>query len=177
MENLEDFDFRTRQFLIWAVYGRAMMGAHRLEKKLSLLLVQRATDICPSGELRDQEIKAIDRLTLGPLINRFLTEFSASENLAEELDNMLFSRNELTHRISDMALNAADRHTQWTSRLIEEIENISTYFSETCALLEPYSKEWMDGKEITQERLDKVGARLFPNAHMNLSDTKDSRNS
>ena len=127
METLEDFDFRTRQFLIWAVHGRAMMGAHRLEKKLSLLLVQRAIDTCPSNDSLEQAIEAIYRLTLGPLINRFLTEFSASENLAEELDNMLFFRNELTHRISDMALNAADRHTQWTSRLIEEIENIPTF--------------------------------------------------
>ena len=177
MEKLEDFDFRARQILIWAVYGRAMMGAHRLEKKLSLLLVERATDTCPSSDLREQAIKAIDRLTLGPLIDRFLTEFAPSENLVEELDNMLYFRNKLTHRISDMVLNAANRQTQWTSRLVEEIENISTYFSETCALLEPYSKEWMDGKGITQERLDKVWARLFPNAHINLMEVKDARNS
>ena len=162
MLDLEDMDPHTRLWLVYAAYGQAMLNAHQLEKKLSSLLIAREAETSYNAEQHKQIFEEIDRLTLGSLVKRFLIEFSPSEEITEELDNMLYFRNELTHRISDMFLNA-NHHPQWESRLIEEIQNISTYFSETRALLDPYSKAYLDRAGLTPERLVTIGKALYPN--------------
>lgn len=55
---------------------------------------------------RTAEIEWLDRLTLGKFISEFTSRLSPSEYPAEELDNMLFFRNELTHRISYARVSA-----------------------------------------------------------------------
>jgi len=152
---------QERIFTVYAAYGRAMMAAHSLERRLAALLVTRAADRRSSKEIFHAEQAEIDHLPLGPLIKRFISDFQPEERLVEELDNMLYFRNDLAHRISDLILCAA-RQEQWEEKVFTELTDITEYFRETREMLEPYAAEWFARHSISKhEVLTKVLA-MYP---------------
>ena len=120
---------------VYAAYGKAMIAAHSLERRMAaLLLVRRAEKIESKIAV---EVTDIDRLTLGQLIGHFAHEFSPPAALTTELGNMLYFRNLLAHRISHKILSAAQKDG-WEENLVIELYEISGHFKETSEALQPY---------------------------------------
>lgn len=163
MTALQNLSAQERMILVHAAYGRAMLYAHSLEKRLSSLLICQVVATSQSKWEQDEAIAEIERLPLGILIKRFVTEYSPTETLRDELDNMLFFRNELAHRISAAVLSAAFK-TDWEESVIEEMHQITEYFLETIALLKPYSQEWLSKFGWTNEELLEIGYAVYPGA-------------
>lgn len=149
---------RFAQVAVEAAYGRAVMAAHSLERNLGFLLMTRIV----GSERRDVELQLnqIKRLPLGLLISRFVEEFGVGEGLQEELDNMLYFRNELVHRISDKTLCKA-LDSDWRHRLAQDLIEIEGYFRETNVLLEPYIDSWLSAHDLTRSQLLSIGTEIY----------------
>jgi hypothetical protein len=152
---------QERMFTVYAAYGRVMMAAHSLERRLAALLVTRAADRRSSKEVFRAEQAKIDHLPLGLLIKRFISEFQPEEQLVEELDNMLYFRNDLAHRISDLVLRAAQR-AQWEEKVLTELTDITEYFRETREMLEPYAAEWFAKHAVSEHELLTKALAMYP---------------
>lgn len=159
--SLEDLSRHERLLVVHAAYGRAMLDAHSLELTLCTLLFVRAAIQEHSESERQNDQSRLERLTLGELMREFNAAYSPSENIQEELDNMLYFRNELTHRISQMILLAATR-CEWEARMIEELSEISQMFRETKALLEPFIEDCWKRLGCSDEKMREVMYRLYP---------------
>lgn len=147
--------------IVEAAYGRALLSAHALERGVGSLLITNLGRSKLSGLALDEAIEKIKRLTLGPLIERFIQEFKVNDALEEELDNMLYFRNELAHRISDMVLTkAAERG--WRRRLARELLEISSYFREAVNMLDEYVDAYLHSIGVPRERLMEIGCMLYP---------------
>lgn len=152
MNSVREFSPSERIYAVYAAYGKSMMAAHGLEKFLAALMIIHATEATQPGATRSREIAKIDRMTLGPLIAEFSSAYSPSEEVMEELSNMLYFRNELTHRISDSILWATSEH-EWEDRVIGKLSEWTFMFRETKELLESYSAEWFRRQDINQQQL------------------------
>jgi hypothetical protein len=139
-----------------AAYGRAMRMAHLLELKLVVLLMCHAVE---NNYPIDRE--SIKKMTLGALTKEFIAKFYPSNELAEELDNMVFFRNNLAHRISETIISAAV-HENWSERVVDELVEIANFFRETINLLEPYMERSYRAMNASEEDLLKIVNRLYP---------------
>lgn len=140
-----------------------MLDAHGLELRLATLLSVR---IFFAGGPQDEQSKAFTRIEqqpMGGLIRDFITHYRPPEELMEELDNMLYFRNELAHRISRMILLAA-RKEGWETLLIKELTEMSEMFNDTQKLLEPFMAEYRSKVGVPEETMHELGRRLYPGA-------------
>ncbi len=139
-----------------ASYGRAMLAAHHLELRLSMFL------LCSAIERGDPTTcDSFKKLTLGGLIKEFVKRFDPSEKLEEELDNMLFFRNELAHRISDTICRAAIDQG-WRERVTKEMIEIEKMFAETNILLNPYMERCHCITKTTDADLKRIIELVYP---------------
>jgi hypothetical protein len=146
-----------KMHLIYAAYGRAMMRAHSLEMKLSTILM--------GHSIKNKRIPApmkIKQMTFGLLVKTFIQEFRPSDYLEEELDNMVYFRNELAHRISDIVFNAIGGKGEWHEKIIIELSEIESYFAETDELLSPYFQECYEITNTSKETLLNIAQAIYP---------------
>lgn len=161
MKAVRDFSPAERMYAVYASYGKAMMAAHSLERCLAVLMIIHVTDRIQLGPERTKAIERIDKLPLGPLIESFCGAYAHTDDLAEELSNMLFFRNELAHRISDTILGATAER-EWEDRVIQELTECTAMFRETRSLLEPYSAQWCEKHGINLKQLMEKAFNLYP---------------
>lgn len=145
-----------RMLLMHASYGRAMLAAHHLELRLSLFLLCNAIE---RDELTTRD--SFKRLTMGGLVAEFVKRFSPGEELREALDNMVFFRNELAHRISDTICDAA-KDTGWREKVTKEMMEIEQIFSGINALLDPYMERCHRITKTTDADLKRITELVFP---------------
>lgn len=160
---LDSLPREERLYAVFAAYGRAMLDAHGLELRLATLLSVR---IFFGGGPQDEQSKALTKIEqqpMGNLIRDFITHYRPSEALMEELDNMLYFRNELAHRISGMILLAA-KNEDWETPLIKELTEMSEIFNDTQKLLEPFMAECRNKVGVPEETMRELGRRLYPGA-------------
>lgn len=148
------------QVVVYAAYGQAMLSAHALERKLCTLLMTRCVEPKSDENHFDKQMAEIKRLPLGRLIERFIEGFSVEGELQEELDNMLYFRNELAHRIAEMLLRKA-LDPGWHNRLVTELLEIESCFRETNARLECYLDEWLNANGYKKELLVSMGKAIY----------------
>jgi hypothetical protein len=148
-------------YAVYAAYGKAMMAAHSLERQIATLLIVHVTEKTVPGLQREEEIDRIGKITMGQLISRFKLAYSPSDELQEELDNMLFFRNELAHRIVDTVLHATMQR-EWEGELIQELSEWTEMFHATKMLLEPYSEDWFRKHGIDQSKLLQGFLSIYP---------------
>lgn len=147
---------QLQTILVQAAYGKAMMRAHHLELKLATFLMCHAVE-------NNYKIShdAIKRMTLGVLVNEFINIYAPPEQIEEELDNMVFFRNELAHRISESIL-LQSVHDDWQQRVIDELATIEGYFRETDILLTPYMERSYSAINITEVDMLQVAKQIYP---------------
>lgn len=138
-----------------------MLRAHGLERRLATLLICHATLAGDRKASLDSEIDKIKKLPLGLLINKFAETFSPCEDLIEELDNLLFFRNELVHRISDTIIHAA-MQVEWEKKVITELIEIRSYFSDAEPLLRPYMEVFNQSFGVSKEKKQEIMHKVYP---------------
>ncbi|QNN47474.1 hypothetical protein H9L17_04875 [Thermomonas brevis] len=161
---MEDIDIsvtRLQAFLVDASYGRALRMAHLLESRLVTFLMCHAIE---NNYPIDKD--GIKKMTLGVLVKEFIAKFNPSEQIEEELDNMVFFRNELAHRISETIISATV-HKDWQDRVVKELTEITGYFQETLTLLEPYVERSYRAMNVSEEVLLKIIGKLYPGIKVN----------
>lgn len=166
---VESLSREERLCAVFAAYGRAMLDAHGLELRLATLL---SVQIYLTGGSQDEQSKAVTRIEqqpMGSLIRNFITYYRPSDALMEELDNMLYFRNELVHRISNMILLAATKEN-WETPLINELIEISEMFNNTQKLLEPFMAEYRSKVGMPEEAMLDLGRRLYPGVRRQRGD-------
>lgn len=154
--------------LVYATYGKTMLQAHSLELTLKTLLIFHLETYSERHVSINDSIVKLNRMTLGMLIDEFLKRFSPNEELAEELDNLLFYRNLLTHRISDFIINKAINPNLYET-VINELEEIRGYFIEVKPLLEPYMSAARSKLGVSKEQLLEM-AQTFNSARLAKSE-------
>lgn len=147
---------QLQAILIQAAYGRAMLAVHHIEMKLVTYLMCYAVENSYSSDN-----DAIKRMPLGTLVREFVTKFVPSGQIEEELDNMVYFRNELAHRISQTIFHHA-AHDDWQQRVIEELATIEGYFHETDELLTPYMERSYGAIKITESDIYRVAQQIYP---------------
>lgn len=168
MENESSLDKDIQLTMLHACYGKAVLSAHLLEMRLSLFLVCHAVE---HGYGAPHE--AIKKMTLGVLVNEFIEKYDPSESLAEELDNMVFFRNELAHRVSSMIFCRA-ANDDWHDRIIQELIDIEGYFKDTIALLSPYMDNCHRVLGVTKSQLQQIASRVYPGLADAISSWSDA---
>lgn len=161
--SLDTLTREERLYGVFAAYGRAMLGAHGLELRLATLLSVR---VILTGGTKDEQSRALTRIEqqpMGRLIQDFIASCGPSEEIMEELDNMLYFRNELAHRVSRMILLAATNE-DWEVPLIKELTEMSETFSDTEKLLEPFMAEYRNKVGVPEETMHELVRRLYPGA-------------
>jgi hypothetical protein len=161
MERIRDLLPATRMYAVYAAYGKAMMSAHALERHLAAILVTHISDTTAPGQDRTAAIERLDRMTFGQLIKEFVSTHSPAEKLMEELDNMLYFRNDLAHRMADTVLAAAMAH-EWEERLIERLTEWDLMFRETNDLLRPFTNRWIEKHNINYDKVFSAVLKLYP---------------
>ncbi len=152
---------QERLYAVYAAYGESMIASHSLEGHLKSLLVTHAHDQKLSKLDFDSEKVKLDRLTLGQLIAKFCAAFNPTESLQEELENMLFFRNELAHRFAEIVLSAATERN-WEVKLVTQLHEWTQMFKETQQLLEPYKAAWLAKHEIDLSSLVERSIEFYP---------------
>ena len=158
---LRDLTETERKLVVFAAYGRTMLHAHALEFRLATILSVRIMFVDAPEQERENRIKRIRESTFGVLIKDFVIECAPNEDIQEELDNMLFFRNELTHRISKTILLAAQK-PEWEVRVATELEEMSQMFIETEELLEKFVEELRAKIGWKEEIMQEFAARMYP---------------
>ncbi len=153
--------------LVEGAYGRAMLRAHGLEMELASMLLCNAT-ATSRGQVVGERVtrltkEQILRLPLGLLIKHFVAAFSVSEDIADELDNLLFFRNELAHRISRIILKGLSKqdHQGWP-QVIRELKDIASFFDDADELLAPYRRASAAALGLTEDELVEAAGRIYP---------------
>lgn len=161
MERIRDLPPATRMYAVYAAYGKAMMSAHAVERKLAAILLAHYTDTIAPGLTRDTSIQHLDRMTFGQLIKEFVATHGPSDDLAEELDNMLFLRNDLAHRIADTILRAT-MVREWEEGLITKLMEWDLMFRDASDLLKPFSDRWIQKHDINYDNMLSAVLNLYP---------------
>ncbi|MDO9014738.1 MAG: hypothetical protein Q7U84_08190 [Polynucleobacter sp.] len=163
MQDLRAFSAQERYFLVQAAYGKAMLHAHGLERLLGTLLICRATFSLECKTTLDFRITKVKRLPLGKLIEEFVEAFSPGEELIEELGNLLFFRNELAHRVSDIIIDATTQ-SNWEEDVVKELEDIHSYFVDFKPLLQPYLNTFQAKVGVTEVQMLELIRKVYPGA-------------
>lgn len=168
MHDLDALSSQERLFLVQAEYGKIMLRAHGLERRLATLLICHEAFAGDRKSSLDSEINKIKRLPLGPLIDKFADTFSASEELIEELDNLLFFRNELAHRISDTIIYAAMK-ADWERRVITELSEIRSHFIDAEPMLEPYMEIFKQKLGVSDAKMHEIMLKVYPGIESSIA--------
>lgn len=146
--------------LVHAAYGRAMLAANSLESELCMYLM------CYAIEGNYAIPKSIKRMPLGALVKEFVAKYAPGDEIEEELDNMVFFRNELAHRIQETIVHAT-RDTNWQERLIEELGTIESFFNDTEVLLQSYENRVYAALKVSKGALQHIAERIYPGICVN----------
>lgn len=149
-------DKSLQMIFVYAAYGKSMMSAHKLELKLLAIVScypERLPEKCTA--------ESVGKMTFGALVNLFVKCFNPPEELIEELDNMIYFRNELAHRISNLIILRAKSY-EWHEAVIKELGEIDSYFKETREMLSPYIKECHKKLNVTEEKINKIAFVINP---------------
>lgn len=160
MENIEITVKKLQLTLVHAAYGRAMLAANSLESKLCMYLM------CHATEGNYAIPKSLKRMPLGALAKEFVAKYAPGDEIEEELDNMVFFRNELAHRIQETIVHAT-RDMSWQERVIEELGTIESYFSDTEALLQTYEDRVYSALKVSKGTLQHIAERIYPGICVN----------
>ena len=104
----------------------------------------------------------IKKMPLGALVKRFNNRLSPGDRLSEELDNMVFFRNQLAHRIADTILQCSSSE-QWMLKVTEELNEIASLFEETLTLLSPYIEYCCETLGVTHSEVRMLFDSIYPN--------------
>jgi len=154
-------DASLKMIFVYAAYGRSMMAAHQLEQNL-LAIVSSHPEKLPEKYTAEK----VRKMTLGSLVNIFINCYSPPEELVEELDNMIYFRNELAHRISNFIVSTASSH-KWHDEVISELAEIESFFEETNELLSPYIEACYKKLNISKEKMNEIAFSLYPHLKRN----------
>lgn len=110
--------------------------------------------------------KSIKRMPLGALVKEFVAKYAPGDEIEEELDNMVFFRNELAHRIQETIVHAT-RDTNWQERLIEELGTIESFFNDTEVLLQSYENRVYAALKVSKGALQHIAERIYPGICVN----------
>jgi hypothetical protein len=78
----------------------------------------------------------------------------------EELDNMVYFRNELAHRISNFIVLKATSH-EWHDKVIKELGEIESYFNEAQEILLPYIEVCHKKLNLNEEKISEIAFSLY----------------
>jgi hypothetical protein len=161
MERISDLSRADRMYAVYMAYGKSMISAHALERLLAAILVAYVCDTTPPGQPRSDGIERIDRMTFGQLLREFVSTHSPTDDLVEELENMLYFRNELAHRMAD-TITAAAMDKDWEERLVQKLMEWDVMFRETSDLLRPIINGWVEEHKIDFEKVLSAVLKLYP---------------
>ena len=74
---------------------------------------------------------------------------------------MLYFRNKLTHRISEMVLRKGSK-ADWQERLLRELVEIDSYFRETSGMLNKHVDCWLEKVGLSRKKLVEIAFKLYP---------------
>jgi hypothetical protein len=132
-----------------------MLRAHGLEKAVATVVICHETHALQDQELQTVAIAKIKKLPLGPLMKRFIEAAKPSEDIHAALEKVLYIRNDLAHRISDMILDAMVEPA-WTPRVTVDLEVACTAFAECRELLLPYVRRAEELLGVTEAHIAEV---------------------
>ncbi len=156
MEQATPPDKEVQLLMLHATYGKALLTSHQVERRLALLVQCHAISHGYSVPL-----EAIKKMTLGMLAAEFIKKYDPSDSLVEELDAMVFFRNELAHRISDMIVCRAATK-DWHDKIVRQLIDIDIDFRNTNRLLTPYIENCYHVLGVTEQQLGDIARRVFP---------------
>lgn len=105
-------------------------------------------------------------MTLGSLVDVFVHCFSPPEDHVEELDNMIYCRNELAHRISNFIISKASS-SEWHDGIIRELGEIESFFEEINELLSPYIEACYKKLNLSEEKINEIAFSMHPHFRKN----------
>lgn len=149
-------DASLKMVFVYAAYGKSMMNAHKLELQLLAILSfysEKLPEKCTA--------ESMNKMTFGALVNLFAKCLNPPERLIDELDNMVYFRNELAHRISNLMILGAKSY-EWHETVIAELNEIDSYFKETIEMLSPYIKECYKKMNLTEEKINEMAFVVNP---------------
>lgn len=157
--DVEEIQKVITDYAVEAAYGAAVLKAYQLENSLVLLLTTKLIDEFgdESSDFQKAQEK-VKRLTMGRLIDRVLKEFELSDYWGDELDNMLYFRNELVHNIS-WEIQSSRVEPNGKERLVEYLSEIQSYFVETNTEIMRLVFQWFEEHGISKEKLYKIAAK------------------
>jgi hypothetical protein len=154
--------------MLHVAYGKALLTSHQLEMRLSMLLQCHAVEHdYPAPQ------EAIKKMTLGVLVNEFIEKYDPPDSLAEELDNMVFFRNELAHRISSMIVHRTAA-TDWHDKVMQDLIDIEVFLRDTNELLNPYIEHCYHVLGMTKHQVRRIAQRVYPGLEGALSNLLDA---
>lgn len=74
---------------------------------------------------------------------------------------MVYFRNELAHRASEIIARAAT-YSEWHERAINEFSEIESFFLETKLLLSPYSEKCYEITKVSKEKVYEIAYSMYP---------------
>lgn len=154
-------DASLQMVFVHAAYGRSMMAAHRLEQSLLVIL-----SCYPDNFPEKYTAEKIGKMTLGSLVNVFVNCFSPPEELVEELENMIYFRNELAHRISNFIISKTSS-IEWHDGIMRELGEIESFFEETNELLSPYVEACYKKLNLSKEKINEIAFSIYPHFRKN----------
>lgn len=157
---LDSLTHEERLYAVFAAYGRAMLDAHGLELRLATLLSVRVILAGGTEDEQSRTLARIEQQPMGCLIRDFIATYEPSEEIMEELDNMLHFRNELAHRVSRMILFAST-NKDWESHLITRLTEMSEMFSDTEKLIEPFMAEYRNKVGVPEATMHELAQRFY----------------
>lgn len=149
-------DRDVQLIMLQATYGKALLTAHQLELRLVSLLQ------CHAVEHRyPAPLETIKKMTLGILVKTFIDNYDPPDQLVEELENTVFFRNELAHRVSDMIIWRA-AEADWHDKVIQELIDMDAIFRDANELLNPYMEHSYRFLGLTKHRFRQIAQRACP---------------
>lgn len=115
-------------YTIWAGYGRAILAAQGIERRIIMLVAQCQNLIEPSeGKNFEEKFQCLERKPLAQAIKIGKKNGAISPELFEALEHYRQLRNHLVHDISDSITLRLFTQSE-AEEVIKEILSIATYF-------------------------------------------------
>lgn len=160
---MEELDAEAQQRReMFALYGLAMYHAQCVEKSLAILVSSvlntefLSTDIKRRVEIQDDVFSK----TIGRLLTRMRKQVRVSANLDQMLDEAWQKRNWLAHEYLWARAGEA-MTTRGRYKMIDELTELSGFFSEVDARLMSIYERWAKKIGIPQSVLDEALNRLI----------------
>ena len=163
MPELDEYAYENRE--TFARYGLAMYHAQCVEKSLAILVssVFNEEFLKSAPENRNEIQNEVFAKTIGRLLNRLKKQITIPPNLDQTLAESLKKRNWLAHDYFwERAIQMMT--PQGKEKMIEELTNLSGFFSKLDVHLTKISEKWLMKVGISEAALDEHMKQLIQNA-------------